>query len=161
MPTTTDPSDNSGERHQRSRLEAEIEEILERAERDNPLPPPLPFEKPRRNPTEDAFRSTQLRNMGSSARQWLIAAPLITAYMFAILAILLSGVSPLLARLAVSLAVIAVFWPILEHYRNRQASSAPSRMWRGRDMSAPPPTRIGPSPWEQFRQWLRNHRLLP
>jgi hypothetical protein len=159
MPTTTDPSDNSGERHQRSRLEVEIEEILERAERDNPLPPPIPFERPRRNPAQEALRSPQLRNIGTSTRQWLVAAPLIAAYMFAIIALIFSDVSPFLTRVAVSMAVIAVFWPIIEHYRNRESSTASSKMWRGRDMSVSHQNET--SPWEQFRQWLRDRRILP
>lgn len=159
MPTTTDPSDNSGERHQRSRLEAEIEEILERAERENPLPPPIPFQKPRRNPAQDALRSPQMRKIGTSTRQWMVAAPLIVAYMFAVLAHMFSDFSPFLARFAVSMAVIAVFWPIVEYYRNKQSGSSPAKMWRGRDMSV---TSQGEaSPWEQLRQWLRNRRLLP
>lgn len=158
MPTTTDPSDNSGERHQRSRLEAEIEEILERAERDNPLPPPIPFERPRRNRAQEVLGSPRLRDLRTSARQWLIAAPLIVAYMFAIIARLLSDLSPFLTHIAVSLAVIAVFWPIVEYFRNKQDTSS-SQMWRGRDMSIPHQT--GPSPWEQLRKWLRDRRILP
>ena len=159
MPTTTDPSDNSGERHQRSRLETEIEEILERAEREHPLPPPIPFERPRRNRAQEVMESSRFRDFRTSTRQWLTAAPLIVAYMFAVIAHMLSDVSPFLTRMAVSLAVIAVFWPILEHVRNKQTTPSP-QMWRGRDMSIPPP-RHGPSPWEQFRKWLRDRRLLP
>lgn len=161
MPTTTDPSDNSGERHQRSRLEAEIEEILERAERDNPLPPPIPFDKRRRTPKQDLIRFEQMRGVTTSVRQWLIAAPLLTAYMFAIVAFLFSDISSFLTRTAVSLAVIAVFWPIIEHFRNRNSGSETSQMWRGRDMRPSPPGTSGPTPWEQFRQWLRDRRLLP
>lgn len=161
MPTTTDPSDNSGERHQRSRLEAEIEEILARAERDNPLPPPIPFEKRRRAQRPDSVRSEQLQGMATSVRKWLIAVPILTAYGFAIVAFLFSDISSVITRTAVSLAVIAVFWPIIEHFRNRNTGSAPSQMWRGRDMRPSPPDTGGPTPWEHLRQWLRNRRMLP
>ena len=160
MPTTTDPSDNSGERHQRSRLEAEIDEILERAQRENPLPPPIPFERPRRNRIQEVVNSSRFKEMHVTTRQWLTAVPLIVAYMFAVLAHIFSSFSSPLAHIAVSLAVIAVFWPIVERARSKQNTPS-SQMWRGRDMSAPPPEHPGPTPWEQFRKWLRDRRLLP
>jgi|GEM_PF-3122358 len=160
MPTTTDPSDNSGERHQRSRLETEIEEILERAEREHPLPPPTPIHRPKQRPRlQDDFRTSTLGKTGASIRQWLTAVPLIVAYMLAIVARLLSDVSPFLTRAVICLAVIAIFWPILESVREKQASTTTTTMWRGREIRVP--LQQEPTRWEQFRQWLRNRKLLP
>lgn len=158
MPATTEPPDKHDGKNRKSRLESEIEEILARAERDNPLPPPIPFRQPRKKRTSVLLASKGLQGMGSSARRWLTAGPFIVAFMLAIIAKMLSDISPLLAHLAVSLAVIAFFWPILEHYRNRQSGGTPSTMWRGREMYT---REEGPSPWEQFRRWLRNRRLHP
>lgn len=158
MPATTDPSDNSGERHQKTRLESEIDEILERAERDRPLPPPTPIRQKSMRPRITAKHKDKLTESAGSVRRWLVAMPLLVAYMLAIVAHMLSDLSPFLTGIAVDLAVIAVFWPILESIRER--SSPPNRTtWRGREMNLP--ERTGPSPASQFRQWLRDRRILP
>ncbi|HWV25250.1 MAG TPA: hypothetical protein VNZ58_13765 [Thermomicrobiales bacterium] len=158
MPATTDPSDNSGERHQKTRLEVEIEEILERAEREHPLPPPTPI---RTKPIRPSIAPPSRDRLGASAsaiRRWLVAVPFAVAFMLAIVANMVSGFSPFLARIAVDLAIVAVFWPIFESIREKQSAPA-TTMWRGREMEIP--VRHGPSPWAQFRQWLRDRRILP
>lgn len=157
MPATTDPSDNPGGRPQKTRLESEIEEILERAERKHPLPPPTPI----RIEPERSVGAGQERVQASlrSLRRWLTAMPLLVAYMCAVVAHMFSDLSPFLTRLAVDIAVIAVFWPIFEGFRAQQTSASSSTMWRGRDMA--PASHDAPSPWQQVRQWLRNRRLLP
>lgn len=159
MPATTDPSDNSGERRHKTRLESEVEEILERAEREQPLPQPTPLRKRSRRPATPQFKSEGIRESGNKVRRWLVAVPLLVAYMFAILAHMFSDISPFITRIAVDLAVLALFWPIVEAFRERQSSSSPARMWRGREINVN--VDDGPTPWEQFRQWLRNRRLLP
>lgn len=158
MPATTDPPDNPGERHQKTRLEAEIEEILERAERNNPLPPPTPIRPGPPRPRISTVQKERISQSAGAVRRWLVAVPVLVAYMMAIVAHMLSGLSPFLTHVAVDLAIVAVFWPILESFRQRQANTAPT-MWRGREMDMS--VNHGPSPWEQFRRWLRDRRLLP
>lgn len=158
MPATTDPSDNSGERHQKTRLEAEIEEILERAERENPLPRPTPIRTKQPRPSIAPAHKDRLGAAVAGVRRWLVAVPMLVAYMLAIVAHLLSDLSPFLTRIVVDLAVVAVFWPILESFRERQTSLT-TTTWRGREMELP--SRQEPSPLSQFRQWLRDRRLLP
>lgn len=161
MPATTDPPDNHGDGHTRSRLEAEIEEILERAERDHPTAPPISLDEARnarQHRERQEQRSEQLRSIGQSAQRWLTAAPILVAFMLAILANLVSGISPFLANLAVSAAVIAFFFPIAERFRARNTgATTSSRMWRGKDMG-PPPEEQGPTPSDQIRDWFRNRR---
>jgi hypothetical protein len=139
-------------------MESEIEEILERAEREHPLPPPIPFRTAKGKRVSTPLLTRRVQAAGSSARRWLAVSPFIVAFMLAILAQVVSGFSPLLAHLAISLSVIAFFWPVVEHFRSKQSSTSSSTMWRGRDMSD---RNEGPTPWEQLRQWLRDRRLLP
>lgn len=162
MPATTDPPENQGDGRTRSRLESEIEEILERAEREHPMPPPLSLEEARKD-REKRERSSQhreqLRAVGQTAHHMLTAAPIVVSFMFAIIAMMVSDFSPFLARTAVSAAVIAYFFPIADYYRSRNSGGgSSSRMWRGRDMG-PPPTE--PTPFEQLRDWFRNRRNMP
>lgn len=159
MPATIDPSDNSGERHQKTRLESEIEEILARAEREHPLPPPTPIRTRTPRPTLGQAHRSRLAGTATSVRGWLVNVPLLVAYMLAIVAHLLSDLSPFLTRIVVDLAVVAVFWPILESFRQQQATPS-NTMWRGREMDLPMQPQE-PSPWSQFRQWLRDRRILP
>jgi hypothetical protein len=164
MPASTDPQEPE-HRPARSRLEAEIDEILERAEREHPTPPPPPpvdLDAVRRQRAKPEFDvSGAVRSAGVHARRWLRAAPMLVAFAFAILANTVDGVSPFMARLLVSAAVIAFFWPVLEGFRDGHASATDSaRMWRGRDMG-PPPSPPQRSPIDGIRQWLRDRRILP
>lgn len=167
MPASTDPQDQPDNRPARSRLEAEIEEILERAEREHPSPtppppPPIDLDAVRRKRARpDIDVGSTLRSAGAQAHRWLRAAPMLVAFAFAILANTFDDVSPFLARVLVSAAVIAFFWPALERLRDRNAAGPESaRMWRGRDMG-PPPGASQSSPFEGIRQWLRDRRILP
>lgn len=160
MPATTDPHDNPDNRPAQSRLEAEIAEILERAEREHPSPPPISFEdEKRRRARPQVDVKATFRDAGHHARTWLTAAPILVAFGFAVLANTFDDFSPFLARTMVSAAVIAFFWPVLEGFRNRQSGPPPSRTWRGRDMGPPPSEQR--SPIDSIRQWLRDRRLLP
>ena len=158
MPATPEPPDKPDGHRRKSRLESEIEEILERAEREHPLPPPIPFRPVKEKRVSTPLLTRRVQEASSSARRWLAAAPFVVAFMLAIFAQMTSSLSPLLTHIAVSLSVVAFFWPIIEHIRNRQTSTSSPTMWRGRDMSD---RDEGPTPWEQFRQWLRDRRLLP
>ena len=82
-----------------------------------------------------------------------MAAPLLTALVLAILAVMLRDVSPLLTRAIVILAMVALFWPYISRWRRPSAPSA--QMWRGRTVEI---DRSGPSPFDELRRWFRNRR---
>ncbi len=161
MPATTDPPEKPEGHRPKTRLERQIEEILERAERDNPLPPPISVEQEKRKRTPNPLTSPRVQNIGSSARRWLTVSPFIVAFLLAVVARAVSEVSPFLAHFAVSAAVIAFFWPILESIRNKQSGTPTATMWRGRDMSDLANRREYPTPLEQIRQWFRDRRSRP
>ena len=153
MPASTNDADNNPQPPRQSRLEAEIEEILERAQAEKPLPPPTPFRRPRRpNPPRMSRPASRVR-VGPTIERWLTAAPLLTALALAIVAVLIRDLSPLLARVVVILAMVALFWPFVSRWRRPDATG--SQMWRGRTIEI---DRTGPSPLDELRRWFRNRR---
>ena len=79
MPATTDPPENQGDGRTRSRLESEIEEILERAEREHPTPPPLSL--------DDARKERQRRERSRQLREQVVAVVDVTAVAVAAMAV--------------------------------------------------------------------------
>lgn len=152
MPTSTNEPDNSSQRRP-SRLEAEVEEILTRAQADQPLPPPTPLRKPRRPSEPRAGQRLRRPAIGSTVERWLTAAPLFTALALAILAYIIRDVSPLLTRLVVIAAMVALFWPFFGRWGRPTPPS--TQMWRGRTIDL---DRSGPSPLDEIRRWFRNRR---
>lgn len=150
MPTSTNDADNNKQPPRQSRLEAEIEEILTRAQAEKPLPPPTPFRRPRGTGLGKRLPGTSI---GATAERWLTAAPLLTAVVLAIVAVLISDLSPLLTRAVVILAMVALFWPYISRWRRPDAPG--SQMWRGRTIEI---DRSGPSPLDEVRRWFRNRR---
>jgi hypothetical protein len=152
MPTSTNEPDNSSQRRP-SRLEAEVEEILSRAQAEEPLPPPTPFRKPRRTNGPGGGQRLRKPGVGSTVEHWLTAAPLFTALALGVLAYLIRDVSPLLTRLVVVAAMIALFWPFFGRWRRPAPPN--TQMWRGREIDI---DRAGPSPFDEIRRWFRNRR---
>jgi hypothetical protein len=152
MPTSTNEPDNSSQRRP-SRLEAEVEEILSRAQAEEPLPPPTPFRKPRRARGSSVGKRLRQPGVGSSVERWLTAAPLFTALALAIIAYVIRDVSPLLTRLVVIGAMVALFWPFFGRWHRPTPPS--TQMWRGRTIDL---DRSGPSPLDEIRRWFRNRR---
>jgi hypothetical protein len=153
MPTSAEPNGTPSDKPGKSRLEREIEEILENAERKHPLPPPTPIDSRRRQRATPPSRPTvNLSSVTDSLGRSLAAAPLLVAFAAAIIAVLLRNVSPLLATLAATGAVVALFWPVVISVRG---SRTPEKTWRGQTYTTPqePPEIV-----TRIRAWLRDRR---
>lgn len=158
MPSSAQPTGSPGDNSAKSRLEREIEEILEKSEREHPLPPPTPIRPPKQRTRlrdiSDRVQSVDARQLGAPLRQMLEGASLFLALMLGIVALLLSGLSPLLATFVAIAAVVALFWPVIQ----RRGTPAPTeKMWRGRVIESRPPTS---DPLGQVRAWLRRKNLM-
>jgi hypothetical protein len=151
MPTSAQPNGSPSDKPGKSRLEREIEEILERAEREHPLPPPTPFEaRLRKQASKESGPRVDLSSLAESARRWLDTAPLLVAFGAAILALIVRNVSPFLATVAATAAVVALFWPIVASFRNPRPEA---KTWRGRtyETRQEPPELV-----MRLRAWLRD-----
>ncbi len=154
------PADNpSGDRPGQTRLDRELDEILAKNENIRLLPPPP--EATSRPPTRIKPKSGLARPpMESSmippkARE-LMASPVILAVGLAIVALLVSGLSPLLANLLCLAAVVCVLAPMVQRFRGRPTAPPEIRMWRGQVMDAPPPRQ--PSPIDAARDWWKSRQ---
>ena len=154
MPTSAQPNGTPSDKPGKSRLEREIEEILERTERENPLPPPTPIRPDVKGPMEDFTSKVTMPDFGTTARRLLDSASIFVSLIAAIVALLLGSVSPFLATIAAVAAVVALFWPVVA--ATRTPRSMP-KTWRGTaytDRSDPPEavTRV--------QEWLRKKGIL-
>jgi len=145
-PVDTPADDNSG----KSRLDRELDEILSKDENIRLLPPPP---KPIR-PRTKAPRSAP--TMGATIPpqfQKLLTAPIVIALALAVLALLISDLSPLFASLFCLAAVICIVHPIFQQMR-RKSTPPDTRMWRGQvvDVRSEPNT----SPIDGVRAWWKS-----
>lgn len=154
MPTSAQPNGTPSDNPGKSRLEREIEEILERTERDNPLPPPTPIRPEVKGPMEDFTSKVKMPEFGLSARRLLESASIFIALAGAIIALMLSNISPFLATIAAVASVVALFWPVVT------ASRAPRSMpktWRGTTYG---PRQDPPEVVSRAQDWLRKRGIL-
>jgi hypothetical protein len=154
MPTQAQPNGSPGDKPEKTKLEREIEEILQRAERDNPLPPPTPIDSRRRKPVDDPRENFSLPDFGKTARHWLNTAPMLVAFIAAILAVIVSDFSALLATLCATAAVVALFWPVVASMR---APEPQQKMWRGRPYETQADQ---PQALSRVQDWLRKKGIL-
>jgi hypothetical protein len=77
---------------------------------------------------------------------------MISALVVALIAVLVSDASPLLARLLVFAAVACFLAPIVSRFW-KPASPPEQKMWRGQVMEVTPER---PNPIDQVRQWWQN-----
>ena len=83
-----------------------------------------------------------------------LETPLLLAVGLAILSLLLSDASPLLATLFALGAVVYVVLPVIQRYR-RPSSAPETRMWRGREIDSRLPS---DSMTESVRRWWSSRR---
>lgn len=151
------PEEPPAEPRLNSRLEAEINEILQKS---GPLPEPVSLDEARRKRAraqravaQDARRA---RVKAAGGKVWSLAmrVPIVTAVVMAGLALVLRDV-PVAPQVLAVAAVVFVFVPIVMHHR----APAPSpKMWRGRAIDdTPPSTAASNGPL----QWLRRQLKLP
>ncbi len=134
-----------------SRLEEQILEILEKAERE-PAWRRLwwRFRRPRLRPPRPRRRWPRLTLPQDTA---LLAA----AFLLALLAVLVRDWSRTLALAFATLSLVSFFTPVVRQLvRGRGWTPDAPRRWRGRDIDLPPPRR-GLAGWLRY-QWRRLRR---
>lgn len=154
MPTSAEPNGTPSDKPGKSRLEREIEEILERSEREHPLPPPTPIRPDVKSTMEEFTTKVKMPDLATGARRLLDSASIFLALMAAIIALMLSNISPFLATIAGVAAVVALFWPVVK------AGRAPRELpktWRGTTYAS----QQDPSQAvRRFQEWLRRKGIL-
>ena len=138
MTTQTTGGDSGGDepRPPTSRLEREVAEILERSDKQ-----PISFTDEVRRRASTRRASTPVAappavSLHSRFERLGAGRYLIVAIVAAILAFVVSDVSPLLANILAIVCVAAIFIPVVQRFR--QPDSPSSTMWRGQDLSRGP-----------------------
>jgi hypothetical protein len=145
----------------RSRLDREVDEILQTATRDKPLPP-TPIASRRNRPAALPTVQDRLRGLATTVLEILMAVPLITAVGFGIACAIVAPHSPLLATLFAALALVVLIVPYVRAARRASAPGGDGpKMWRGRVMDGPPgrPRGIGErTPADKVNDWINSRR---
>lgn len=135
MTTQTSDGDdgNGGPPRPATRLEREVTEILERSEKQ-----PISFtdEVRRRSVASRAAARQATPSTASLARRFErlgSARYLLLAIVAAVLALVVSDYSPLLANVLAIVCVGAIFVPVVQRFR--QPESPVTKSWRGQDLS--------------------------
>lgn len=148
QPNTGDEQERGTPR--KSRLDLEVEEILRKS--DNVRPFPEARQRPRR--VTPPHLSGQFPASMPTVVRKAVETPLLVALALAILALMISGLSPLLASLFALGAVAFVLLPLVQRYRRPSAASE-TRMWRGREIDTRP---TADSMVESVRRWWRSRQ---
>ena len=141
--TSPDPPD------ERSRLDREIDEILERNDNIRLLPPPPTPKRQRPSPSQSLSSATSTL---PAPLQRALRVPLVQAFLLVIVAIMIDGVSPLLANVLCAAAVLCIIVPIVTQWR-RPGAMPESRTWRGREIDPPSRFASPESPIDRARRW--------
>lgn len=147
--STTSPSPPPDDTTPRSRLDREIDEILERDENVRLLPPP-PTPQPIRSVPKPAVTVPPIVHR-------LLGVPLFPAMALAILAYMIRDISPLVTSILCFLAVACIIWPSVQRVRQPR-QTLQSQMWRGKIYEVPPPPQSTTSPLDPLRQWWNSRR---
>lgn len=155
-PPAENPSDD---RSGKSRLDRELDEILSKNENIRLLPPPPAGPKTARptriKPKVGPVQQSAQSMIPPRARE-LLASPVILAVALAIVALLVSGLSPLLANLLCLAAVACVVAPMVQRFRGRPSAPPEIRMWRGQVIDTTSPKQ--PTPIDAVRDWWRSRQ---
>lgn len=132
-----------------SRVDREIDEILLHSDKLRPFPDPP--SKRRLASRQDPLKRHSPSLSGDYAhwRTRLLGSPLLLALAAGMVAFVIADGSRLLANLFAFLAIVLVFLPIIERYRNPQTDPG-TRMWRGQAIDSRP---VQPSPLSHLRRW--------
>lgn len=136
----------------KSRLDLEVEEILRKS--DNVRPFPEARQRARRVTAPPPGGSSPAPPSMPTVVRKAVETPLLLALGFAIVALMISSASPLLASLFALGAVVFVLLPIVQRYR-RPSAAPETKMWRGRELETRP---TADSVVESIRQWWRSRQ---
>ena len=145
-----DPQDEGAPK--KSRLDLEVEEILRKS--DNVRPFPAARARPVKGPASPGNGPAPIPASVSAGMRKALDTPLLVALALAILALMVSTASPLLATLCALGAVVFVLLPVVQRFR-RPASAPETKMWRGREIDSRPTT---DSVMESVRRWWRSRQ---
>lgn len=145
-----DPKDEGAPR--KSRLDLEVEEILRKS--DNVRPFPASRVRPMKPTLPPSTGPAPFPASISAAMRKALDTPLLLALALAILALMVSTASPLLATLFALGAVVFVLYPVVQRYR-RPSAAPETKMWRGREIDSRPTTE---SVVDSVRQWWRSRQ---
>ncbi len=154
-PPAENPSDD---RPGKSRLDRELDEILSKNENIRLLPPPPETKsrpptriKPKVGPTPPPMES-----MIPPKMRELMMSPIVMAVGLAIIAMLVVGLSPLVANLLCLAAVVCVVAPMAQRFRSRPSAPPEIRMWRGQVIDSTPSRQQ--SPIDAARDWWKSRQ---
>jgi hypothetical protein len=135
-----------------SRLEQQILEILEKAERE-----PW-WRRALRLVRRPRFPRARCRFPGTHFSLPENTVLLAAAFLLALLAVLVSDWSRTLAMLLAIASLLSFFTPVVRQFvRGNSWAPSSARRWRGRDIDLPPPRR-GLLGWLRYQWWRRRHR---
>jgi hypothetical protein len=150
-PSSKDPENSQG----KSRLDRELEEILSKNDNIRHLPPAPKARKPR--PLQSTSSPVPGINLPPRAKK-LLASPVVLALVLAVVALLISDISRLLASILCFAAVACIIWPMLARFRGTSAGPGSTKMWRGRVYEVNPSSSSSRSPLDSLREWWDSRR---
>lgn len=151
-PAETPSDDGTG----KSRLDRELDEILSKNENIRLLPPPPQASRPSKAKPAPRQSVSSIESMIPPKARELITSPIILALGLAIVALLVSDVSALLATLLSLAAVVCIVTPMVQRFRRRPSAPPDVRMWRGQVIDSQPPAQ--PSPLDAAREWWKSRQ---
>lgn len=136
-PPTITPEDNPDESPQtRSRMEREIDEILQESQLPVAPPPPISLQAHRRRKTVEAVREQMRQSRApQTMREVVLTMPLLVAIGATIVTMLLAPVSQILATMSAAIVIVALWVPGL--IRLQGGNDPGPRTWRGRSYDDP------------------------
>ncbi len=142
------------EKPPKTRLDREIEEILEKKSRE-----PIPFRPRERATNSNAGTRPAARQQLERAWRWLSRIPLAMAYACVVLAMLVHDASPLLALLLSTAAVAAIWYPGIRNLVRPASASTPDvKYWRGRPYASEIRSAVSRSPVDSIKRYFDRRR---
>lgn len=143
----------------KSRLDRELEEILTKKSKDRPKEPIQFSSHPRAPKTKGAKAVGDIREVLSDMWYPLAKMPLLLAFVLAIAARLVSGVSPLLALLLCAWAVGAIWWPGIKRLGAASDYGKPEvKYWRGRAYTSQAKDLVSRHPVDSLKRYFDRRR---
>lgn len=139
----------------KSRLDREIDEILEKKSRE-----PIAFSShPRVKKHRGPSQAESTIQKAKSGWQWLVAMPIAMAYLFAIVAFLVRDSSPLLTLLLSTATVAAIWVPgILQFTRSNESKENQVKYWRGQAYTQNIKSAVSRHPLDSLKRYFDRNR---
>ncbi len=143
----------------KSRLDRELEEILTKKSKERSKEPIQFSSHPRAPKTKGAKAVGDVRELLADLWYPLAKMPLLLAFVLAIAARLVSGVSPLLALLLAAWAVGAIWWPGIKRLGAAKEPDHPDvKYWRGRAYTSQAKDFVSRHPVDSLKRYFDRRR---